>query len=271
MRLLIDMVILLVTINFARRHYNILWANEASPKDNDIQSTFSIASKKDCVVESIMFFIVIDDVKNNIVDVYLDIDIKGDYDILVINVPFVISKERNIDNDNEKISLSKGGKNIKIIKKTNLPNNTKIKNLVFRAEISTSKEKSKCKYIFPLYDFHVAGTPYGESKVVKTISNKFYSPIIENISVIFKMLDISYKPDPEKSIPFPSVFLPQEQRWYSSISKNDHSSIYSVFCNFSELEENKRKAFASNVIFTLASSSSVAIFLDALWNIFKLF
>ncbi len=46
-----------------------------------------------------MFLIFIDDAKNNSVYVYLDIDIKGDYGILVISIPFVISKEINIDKE----------------------------------------------------------------------------------------------------------------------------------------------------------------------------
>jgi len=268
-RILIDLILILIAVYVSYRCYQFLLDRESPPVINHVDSKFTVASKKSCVIESISFFIVIDSIESNQVGLYLNIEIFGDYDTLAIDLPIKIKKSVFIDGENEEITAEEGESSIVFKKKPNTSVKTKINTLFTYGEISTTRELHRCRYIFQLYDFYVDNPPFEDGKFFKGVSIETYTPSVEKMTVIFSNKDDTYQPDPEKSLPFPNVFLPQEIRWYSGGERSNHSSINATFSNHTMLEISKRKYFIYSVLFTLASSASVAIVLDLVWSVFK--
>ena len=268
-RILIDLIFISIAVYASYRYYQLLLQRESPQVINHVDSKFTVASKKPCVIESISFFIVIDSIESNQVGVYLNVNISGDYDTLAIGLPIKIKKSISIDGENEKITAEENESSFLLTKKPDTPIKTEVNTLFAYGEISTIREPHRCKYIFQIHDFHVDNPPFEDGKFFKGVSIETYTPSVEKMNIIFSNNDDTYHPDPEKSLPFPNVFLSQELRWYSGSEKSNHSSIYVTFSNRAMLEINKRRYFIYSVLFTLSSSALVAISLDLVWNIFE--
>lgn len=270
-RLISDLILVVIAAGVAYKNYCQLLKKESSQIKNGVDTTFSVVSDNSCEIKKIAFLFTIDSIQNNSVGVYFDIEATGDHEILLVNTPFKISKDLKEDRKHEEITATKNSSHIIIRKKEKSRLETKISNLYLSGEIGTNREASMCKYIFQLHDFYVGESPFKKGKELSRIANgnieKMYSPSIKKLNVLFRNTDKRYQSNPEKSLPFPNVFLSQELRWYSESEGSNHSSIYAVFSNYSKIEINRRKYFISSIIFTLASSSLVAIVLDIIWGV----
>jgi len=274
LRILIDLLGTLFGLRLTRRFKGKL--KERFTSEKDIYSDFpgfQIRCRNECVVSRVRINALIDENPQNPskLGFYLDIEIKGRFEAMVIVLPIEITYFNTTTHD--EVSIKQLGKHAIFIEdNTGGIEHWLSPNLYLSGVGLVKKNQGRILFSFPVASLWASGKPHSKGALYPIINseskevNHTFIPEIKEMEIDATMLNNSYSIDTQNTIPVPETFSESNMRWFTASKARPHTSIIAAFLNRKIINSIEFESYKEGVFLALSASLVLATGLDALWT-----
>ncbi|HDH27677.1 MAG TPA: hypothetical protein ENH13_00940 [Euryarchaeota archaeon] len=274
LRMFIDLLGALFGLRLTRRFKGKLKDQFTSNKvvQSDY-SGFQIRCRNECIVSRVRINALIDETLQDPAKLgfYLDIEINGRFEALLIVLPVEITFFKDITHD--EVSIKQSGKHAIFFEdNTASIEHWSSPNLYFSGAGLVKKNKGRILFSFPVASLWASGKSHSKGALYPVISSESkevhhtFIPEIKEMEIDATMLNKSYSIDTQNTMPLPEAFSESNMRWFTASNGRPHTSILAAFLNGEIINSIEFESYKDGVFLALSASLVLATGLDALWT-----
>jgi len=274
LRILIDLLAALFDLRLTRHFKERLKEQFTSEKvvHSDFPG-FQIRCRNECVASMVRINALIDESPQDPskLGFYLDIEIKGRFEAMLIVLPVEITYFNTTIHDG--VSIKQSGKHAIFLEdNTGSIEHWSSPNLYFSGVGLVKKNQGRILFSFPVASLWASGKSHSKGALYPVISSEAtevrhtFIPEIKEMEIDATMLNNSYSIDTQNTMPLPEAFSESNMRWFTASNGRPHTSILAAFLNRKIINSIEFELYKDGVFLALSASLVLATSLDALWT-----